>query len=51
MPEIGTMNLPHDMLVVPGRAAVLLSYLTNDLEYPAALVPHAFSPRREVSHG
>ena len=41
---------PHSMLAMPGKPAVLLSDLTSDLVYPAALVPHAFSPGREFWH-
>ena len=52
MQEIAPANLPHSVLVmvIPGKTAVLLSDLTSDLVYPAALVPHAFSPGREVNY-
>ena len=50
MPEVAPANLPHSMLVMPGKPAVLFSDLTSDLVYPAALVSHAFSPGREVSY-
>ena len=49
MLEVVPENLPHLVLVMPGKPAVLLSDLTSDLVYPAALVPHAFSPERDVS--
>ena len=45
-------NLPHSVLVMvmPGKTAVLLSDLTSDIVYPGPLVPHAFSPGRDVSY-
>ena len=48
--KIAPANLPHSVLVMPGKPAVLLTELTSDLVYPAALVPHAFSPGRDVSY-
>ena len=48
--KIALANLPHSVLVMPDKPAVLLTDLTSDLVYPAALVPHAFSPRRGVSY-
>ena len=42
--------LPQLVLVLPGKPAVLVSELTSDLVYPAALVPHAFGPGRNVSY-
>ena len=50
MPEVAPTNLPHSVLVILGKPAVLLSDLTSDLVYPAALVPHAFRPGRVVSY-
>ena len=44
-----SVKLPPSVLVMPRNTAVLLSELTSDLVYPAALVPHAFSPGRDVS--
>ena len=35
---------------MPGKIAVLLSDLTSDLVYLAALPPHAFIPGRDVSY-
>ena len=48
--KIAPANLPHSVLVMPGKPAVFFSDLTSDLVYPAALVPHAFSPGRGVSY-
>ena len=48
--KIAPAHLPHSVLVMPGKPAVLLSDLNSDLVYPAALVPHAFSPGRDVSY-
>ena len=35
---------------MPAKTTVLPSDLTSHLVYPAALVPHAFSPGRDVSY-
>ena len=50
MAEVAPANLPHSVLAMPGKPAVLLSDLTSDLVYPAALVPHAFNPGRDVRY-
>ena len=48
--DICTLKLPHSVLVMPSKIAVGYSDFTSDLVYPAALVPHAFSPGRDVSY-
>ena len=48
--KIAPAKLPQSLLVMPGKTVVLLSDLTSDPVYPAALFHHVFTIRRGVSH-
>ena len=46
--KIAPLKVPQSLLVMPGKPVVLLTDLTSDPVYPAALFPHAFTIRRGV---
>ena len=48
--EIHQVVDPDVLLLLREGVHSWFSDLTSDLVYPAALVPHAFSPVRDVSH-